>query len=180
MIRPYERDFVLGVPRPSITLPKYLREESLMRLEERGATEYTWSRFNDLIAELATKISNGNYTPQMLVAVARGGWIPVRFLSNLLSVKRLGSIGLEYTDESRAHLAVYSLPSQIEGARLLLVEDRLETARSMAKAREILLNKGCEVRTAALFIRTDSVIVPDYFLAFEDGLIRFPWEKTGK
>jgi hypoxanthine phosphoribosyltransferase len=53
----------------------------------------------------------------------------------------------------------------LSGQNVLLVEDMLETARSMKAARSYLeKDKGANIKTACLYTMPNSEIAPDYFL----------------
>jgi hypoxanthine phosphoribosyltransferase len=104
--------------------------------------------------------------------------VPTRLLSDILDVKRIASIGLTYTDSRRTRLGSYSLPQPIDrGHVLLLIEDVLETGASLVHARNILADMGAAVRTASLWYRAKSIIVPDFSLGLRDDQLSFPWEE---
>lgn len=139
--------------------------------------ELSWDEVMKITDILANKINGSNFHPDWLVGLARGGWIPTRLLSDKITVKKLASIGITYTDSERKVLEAYSLPSMIQkGQKILLIEDRLESGKSLKKAKEIFETKGIIVKTACYFIMTKSVITPDFFLDLNDEDIIFPWE----
>ena len=140
-------------------------------------SELSWKQFATDVAALASKILVSDFDPQMIVAVARGGWIPTRYLSSLLNVKEITSIGLRYVDQERRSLENYSFPQPIAtGMNILLVEDMLESAKSLAKAKELFEAKGARVKTAALYFSSHAVIIPDFSLGERKNAIKFPWE----
>ena len=128
-------------------------------------------------ATLARTIKASGFQPNFLVGLARGGWIPTRLLSDALSVREILSIGMRYTDASRTSLVAYSLPAPMPtGKRLLLIEDCLESGKSLQEAKRILESADNEVRTASLFITDGTQTEPDFFLARLPVPPRFPWE----
>ncbi len=139
----------------------------------------SWDIFQQNILQLAENIKQSGYQPDMLVAIARGGWIPAVFLSDQLKVKRIASIGLSYADEERSTFEFYSLPSGISGKRVLLIEDRLETAKSLCFSLEQLDSRVLDVKAACLYTRSDSIIIPDFSLGATDQVVKFPWELAG-
>lgn len=137
----------------------------------------TWEELSQITDELAETIRNSAYEPTLIVAVARGGFIPARLLSSRLKVRRMSSIGITYEGPDRTTRLIYSVPTPINsGDRILLVEDALETARSLADAYEILAQDAAEVRTAAYYYRPDSIITPDFSIKMVDRVPGFPWE----
>ncbi len=136
-----------------------------------------WREFHNDLKTLAASIRAAQFVPDMIVAVARGGWIPTRFLSDLLGVKRIASIGLTYTDAARSQLVAYSLPEPIEAKqKLLLVEDCLESGRSLLEAKNILTACGAEIRTAALYTTAQTGFNPDFAVRRYDSPPPMPWE----
>src|SRR5690349_20624848 len=99
---------------------------------QRGSVmrKLSWDEVLDLVGELAEEIRNNAADINMIVAVARGGFVPARLLSNHLKVDRLASVGLTYLDEDRTRREIYSLPAPLGPEQhILLVEDMLESGR---------------------------------------------------
>jgi hypoxanthine phosphoribosyltransferase len=127
-----------------------------------------------LAQQVRTKVSSVDG----LVGVSRGGWVPTRLLSSLLSVKRLYSIGLQYTDEARAKLVCYDDPAPFleSAATVIVIEDCLETGNALRYAKEYLSAKGLKVYTAAFFITRKTIFIPDFYVSRLDQPPVFPWE----
>ena len=103
--------------------------------------------------------------------------MPARLLSDHIGVKKISSIGITYTDSSRSRREVYTIPDPIgSNDRIILIEDALESGRSLVEARDLLVSKGATVWTAALYHRPDSVVIPDFSLGLLDSIPQFPWE----
>lgn len=132
------------------------------------------------IEALGGQIGASAWRPDFLVGLARGGWIPTRLLSDVLGVKEILSLGLRYRDATRTTLIAYSLPEPMpSGKKLLLIEDCLESGKSLCEARRLLEAAGNEVRTACLYITDTTQTRPDYFLEQRPTPPTFPWEITG-
>ena len=127
---------------------------------------------------LADSIRAASFKPDYLVGLARGGWIPTRLLSNYLGVKEILSIGMKYADAERTQLVAYSAPDPMpKGKKLLLIEDCLESGKSMVAARELLIAAGNEVKTASIYIIEKTQNLPDFYLKKLPQPPLFPWEK---
>ncbi|MGY0218648.1 phosphoribosyltransferase [Endozoicomonadaceae bacterium StTr2] len=135
-----------------------------------------WNSCEKLVSTLANQVTTSRFMPDMLIAVTRGGWVPARLLARQLKIKPMASIGLSYRDTERKQLEAYSLPSGVSGKRLLVIEDRLETGKSLIKAVELLQQQSADVCTACFYIRSDSLIKPDFYLGEDDQEIIFPWD----
>lgn len=139
--------------------------------------QLTWDEVRALADELSSLIRQSDVRFNLIVAVARGGFVPARLLSDGIAVKRLSSIGITYVDSSRSRREVYAAPDPVEGEdRILLVEDTLESGRSLVEARDVLTSKGAQVWTAAFYYRSNSVVKPDFTLGIMDAIPKFPWE----
>jgi hypoxanthine phosphoribosyltransferase len=138
--------------------------------------------FDQILADcdhLAKNIRASGFSPDFIVGITRGGWIPSRLLSSALKVKKILSIGLMYTDASRTNLDAYQIPNPMPlNEKLLIVEDCLESGFSLYRAAQIFHDQGNAVKTAALYI-TDKTIYPaDFFYARHAVAPKFPWEKS--
>ena len=59
----------------------------------------TWNQIYDMLLCQAQKIRSQNYHPDIIVAIARGGTVPARILTDLLETPELSFIQIEfYTD----------------------------------------------------------------------------------
>jgi hypoxanthine phosphoribosyltransferase len=136
-----------------------------------------WHEVVSDVRRLALLINNTHFHPNYLIAVARGGWVPTRILSDLLNVKRIASIGIRYADKDRNTPLTYSLPDPIVPSdTVLLVEDMLETGASLTEAKRIIISNGASVKTAALYYTDDTIERPDFSLGPMARHIIFPWE----
>ena len=109
--------------------------------------------------QLAEAIRRSGFNPTYIVGLARGGWIPARLLSDCLGVKKLLSFGVTYADSTRSQLTAYSLPEPFPKAdKVLLVEDCLESGKSLELAVELFRAEGNTVRSACFFITKKTVL----------------------
>ncbi|MEM7620490.1 MAG: phosphoribosyltransferase family protein [Pseudomonadota bacterium] len=137
--------------------------------------------FNEVKAdalELATMIKSSNFTPDFIVGIARGGWVPTRLLSEYLSIKKILSVGITYTDKDRRKLSMYSSPSPFpRSSNILIVEDCLESGRSMEYAVKEFESSDNKVKSACLYVTDEAVFKTDYYTKQLPCVPSFPWEK---
>jgi hypoxanthine phosphoribosyltransferase len=136
----------------------------------------------DLAYELADRIRASGFGPDIVVAIARGGFAPARILCDALALHRLGSIQIVHyreaaTEEGEARVLVpLSIP--IEGQRVLVVDDVNDTGETLKVARTYLESLGpAEVRTAVLHRKTRSPVPCDYSggIVEEWRWLIYPW-----
>lgn len=130
-----------------------------------------WKTFESEINNLAGKI---NYNPDIIVGIVRGGMIPARLLSRNLKVKDMYCLAIRKIDNERK--IVTDILDDLDGKKVLLVEDMIETGKSLIVAEKYLEFKGANVKTACLYIMPDSEINPDFYLREVDRVQKFPWE----
>src|SRR5437016_5196221 len=131
----------------------------------------TWDNFQAEINSLSIKV---NYTPDIIVGVVRGGIIPARLLSSYLNVKDMYCITVKKVGNERK--VTNEILENIKGKQILLVEDMLETGKSLRAAKKYLEEKEAIVKTACLYTLPLSEIKPDYVLREVKEVITFPWE----
>ncbi len=56
----------------------------------------TWNQIYEMLLCQAQKVKAQNYKPDIIVAIARGGLIPSRILSDLLEIPNLSFIQIEF------------------------------------------------------------------------------------
>ena len=143
--------------------------------------ELTWSVFGDATRELAETVAADGWRPDIVVAVARGGLTLAGALAYALGVKNCGTINVEfYTGvDQRLDVPVVLPPSlqlvDVTGLRVLVVDDVADTGHTLRLVREVLAQHVAEARTAVLYHKSQSVIVPDYCWKQTDAWINFPW-----
>ena len=148
-----------------------------------------WPHFYALARTLAHKIRESAFSPDLLVAIGRGGYAPGRILSDLLGIMDLTSFKIEHyrgtarVSEARVR---YPLSAPVSGRRILLVDDVSDTGETFQAAIAHLLGQGdpAELRTAAIDHKVISTYQPHYHARSVEGWrwIIYPWavvEDTG-
>ncbi|WP_420112291.1 phosphoribosyltransferase [Pseudactinotalea sp.] len=141
----------------------------------------TWDGFGTAGRELAQQIADSGFAPEIVIAVARGGLIPAGHLAYALGLKLADAINVEfYTDVHETLpdpvlLAPMLDVEAIQGKRLLVVDDVADSGRTLALVLEILRGMGADARSAVLYLKSASVVAPDYAWRRTDEWIVFPW-----
>jgi hypothetical protein len=146
-----------------------ITEPSKENLEDK----MEWSQFEEEIKKLAEKI-NSEFQPDLIIGIMRGGAVPARLLSRELGVKSMYGISVEKSGGNRNVITEINI--DLKGKKVLLVEDMLETGRSLIVAKKYLEDQGAQVKTTCLYTMPQSEIKPDYFLSEVENTQKFPWE----
>lgn len=132
----------------------------------------TWKYLQQETKNLRDKI---DYLPETIVAVARGGVIPARLLATQLKVQEMYFISLKKIGNTKK--VTSEIKENIKNRKILLVEDSLETGKTLVLVKEYLEKKGAKVKTACFYFSEQSEIIPDYYLRQVNKIPKFPWEK---
>ncbi|MEA3278536.1 MAG: phosphoribosyltransferase [Pseudomonadota bacterium] len=143
----------------------------------------SWGQVHRLARNLALRILEDGFAPDILVAIGRGGWIPGRLLSDYLGNLNLTEFKIEhYTgpfQEKQAARVRYPLSADISGQRVLVVDDVTDTGNSFEVAISHIRSIGepRELRTVVLDHKVVSPFVPDYFArkVIKWRWIIYPW-----
>lgn len=141
----------------------------------------TWEGFGTAQRELAQQIADSGFTPDIIIAVARGGLLPAGALSYSLGVKLSDAINVEFYTDVQETLPDPVLleplldTESISNKKLLVVDDVADSGRTLHLVLNLLKQHGAEVRSAVLYGKSRSEIAPDYVWKHTDEWIVFPW-----
>lgn len=161
------------VPRPEI---------QVRRTEFDGITYEapTWDQMGVYSFALARQMLEAGQSFDRIVALARGGWTWSRHIIDALQVPEVSSIRIvSYTgiNEAKKPRIVQPLTDSIEGERVLLLDEVVDSGETFEVAMEHLWEKNpLDVKTAALSYKPRSIIKPDFFAFETDAWVAFPHE----
>ncbi|HSP75451.1 MAG TPA: phosphoribosyltransferase [Cryobacterium sp.] len=140
-----------------------------------------WDVFADASRQLSKAVLSSGFRPDVVIAIARGGLLLAGAMSYALGTKNCGSINVQfYTGvDERLPEPVLSGPMldapSLTGLRVLLVDDVSDSGHTLAMVVALLRETACEVRTATLYTKPRTVLVPDFTWCETDRWIVFPW-----
>jgi len=147
--------------------------------EHQGIMDLGWAGLGDSLKLLVSKIA-GDYQPEVIIGIAKGGVIPAVFISSALLVDFFPIKLSRRKNEQivREEPAWFVRPTiDIKGLRVLLVDDITVSGIELDMAKQAVIDIGAkEVRTATLVVHSDSA-KPDYFVIETNDLILMPWDK---
>ncbi|MDH7594421.1 MAG: phosphoribosyltransferase [Methanomicrobiales archaeon] len=142
----------------------------------------TWERSAQLSRTLAKKVIESGYSPDLVIAIARGGFVPARIVCDHLLLNDLTSIKVEHwgiaTRKSEKARIKYPLSMDISGKKVLVVDDVTDTGETMALILDYLRSLSpLETRIGVLHHKACSQFVPDYIAEVQPEWrwIVYPW-----
>jgi len=141
----------------------------------------TWERYGTAGRELAAQVRASGFAPDIVLGIARGGLVLASSLAYALGCKNLFSVNVEfYTGEGTTLSEPVMLPpfldsSDLDDARVLVVDDVADTGRTLELVVEFCHGHVAESRSAVLYGKPTSVLEADFVWQRTDRWIDFPW-----
>ncbi len=136
--------------------------------DEFDCTVTNWEYIYDLCREVSEDVRRDEFEPEVVVALARGGWFAGRCLCDFLGLDDLTSLKMEHyvgTAQKAGEPTVrYPMPEgSVKGKDVLIIDDIADTGGSIRRAHEYVTDRDAgEVRTATLQLLQTSEFEPDY------------------
>jgi hypoxanthine phosphoribosyltransferase len=146
-------------------------------------TVTNWEYIYGRCRAVADEVKRSGFEPEVVVALARGGWFAGRCLCDFLGLDDLTSLKMEHYVGTAAKSGEpeirYPMPEgSVDGKNVLIIDDIADTGGSIEHAREYVTDREPdEVRTATLQLLGTSDFEPDYVGERLDGWawIVYPW-----
>jgi uncharacterized protein len=141
----------------------------------------SWEDVQSLSEKVSDKIIESGYKPDLMIAISRGGFDPARIMSDQLDIRKLASLQIIYytglNTKRDAPEVLFPLNAQVEGLKVLVVDDVSDSGNSLIAVKKYVEDKGAtEVKLATLHHKPWSKFMPDYYADEVDKWIIYPWE----
>lgn len=141
----------------------------------------SWRDIEKQCRELARRIRKRGLGFDVIIALARGGWVPGRLLSDYLGNDELYTVRVKYYagvgQRKEKPLILHPPELDIAGKRVLLVDDIADTGESLLAAMKHLRERGAgSIFVATLVRKPHSKVIPDLYVRETDAWVVFPWE----
>lgn len=146
----------------------------------------TWGEVVDWARDLSRKVEASGYRPDVVVAIARGGFVPARLICDFLLVENLVSLQSQHwTEAAKAEekaIIKYPYTLDLNGNKVLIVDDIVDTGDSVLLAREFIRSNwnSSDIRIAVLqWISPVAKFKPDYYSVEvrEWVWFQYPWTR---
>lgn len=142
----------------------------------------TWREIYAMLLELAQKIRKDKFSPDVIVGISRGGWIPARILSDLLEHPEIANVKAEFylgvAETTKEPVITQTVSTNVKDKKVFLVDDVSDTGKSLRLVKDYLLEQGAKaLKIATLYYKPWSITKPDYYEKTTQDWIIFPWER---
>ena len=133
-----------------------------------------WEETENLIQELGNKIKQSGFEPTMIAPVPRGGWCAAAILAQIFNVKR--TLGISHQKEN-GEITVQLSIKELRNENILLIEDSIETGKTLYAIEKELTKLGANVKTACIYVSSmsEQEKKPDFYLDVRK-IPDFVWE----
>lgn len=143
----------------------------------------TWDYIYSLCRDVSRQVTAAEFEPDIIVALARGGWFAGRCLCDFLGLDDLASLKMEHyvgtAQKSGEPQVRYPMPEgSVEGKDVLIIDDIADTGGSIRRASEYVTDRNPgEVRTGTLQLLGTSEFEPDFVgeQLEEWAWVVYPW-----
>jgi len=165
---------------------KHAREVVILPVNHGGSSievEYvSWIDVEKLSYLVADAIAESGFHVDVIVGIMRGGIIPARIIADKLGVNRIETLEVKLYRKAGVReekpYVVRPIIGELRGLNVLIVDDISDSGLTLESAVNLVsLYAPRAVRTATLYIKPWTRLVPDYYAATTRKWVVFPWEK---
>ncbi|MHA2161833.1 MAG: phosphoribosyltransferase [Candidatus Thorarchaeota archaeon] len=142
----------------------------------------SWDDVYNLTLQISERIVQSGFMPDIIVGIARGGWIPARILSDVLYANAMFNVRIEYYSDiglsGGEPKITQPLSVSIEDKNILIVDEVSDSGDSLTAAFKYLEDLGAKsIRTAVLHLKPWSKFTPDFYVQKVEKWTVYPWEQ---
>jgi len=140
----------------------------------------TWDDIVSAVAIVVDKVRESGFRVDAVIGILRGGIIPATLIADMLGVEDLGVIDIKFYQapgvrRDKPYLK-QPLILPVYGKNVLIVDDVSDTGLTLQLALDVVRHYSPrDVRTATLYIKPWTRLVPDYYAELTDKWLVFPW-----
>ncbi len=139
---------------------------------------YEFNEFKKDVKELAKKIKKFN--PDSLILISRGGLTLGHFLAQELDLRDIFTINaISYENNKKLNkLEIFNIPNLTKYKKAVLIDDISDSGETLYEIKKLLTQKypNLNIKTATIFYKKNSKVIPDFTLKEAKEWIKFFWE----
>ncbi|MFX1565528.1 MAG: phosphoribosyltransferase [Promethearchaeota archaeon] len=140
-----------------------------------------WNQVYELCLQLYQQVRKAGFSPDLVVGVARGGWVPARIIADFFITQQTANVKVEfYQDlfETEEHASITQpVSGEPRWKNVLVVDDIADSGESLKITVEhIERHKVSRLQTACLHVKPWTDPVPNFYVKKTDVWVIYPWE----
>ena len=139
---------------------------------------YEFNEFKKDVKELAKKIKKFN--PDSLILISRGGLTLGHFLAQELDLRDIFTINaISYENSKKLNkIEIFNIPNLTKYKKAVLIDDISDSGETLYEIKKLLTKKypNLNIKTATIFYKKNSKVIPDFTLKEAKEWIKFFWE----
>ncbi len=145
-----------------------------------GFIVQNWQQVWDDTFYLYERIRKAGFVPDVIIGIARGGWIPARLIADFFNIKHTANVKAEAyqligQEEVEAKIT-QTLSTNIQGKNVLVVDDVADSGATLEAVLKLIKQEDpTNLRTAMLYYKPRSSIVPDFYVHETSDWVIFSW-----
>jgi hypothetical protein len=157
-------------------------QENIFKNDKAKYITPSWDQLDDLTLEVAKQVKHSGIHFDLVVALAKGAWPMSKSFVDYSGIKELASLGVKFYQGINKRLEkpeIYQqIPTIIKGKSILVFDDVADTGESLSFTKDYLKKRGAaKIKTATLFIKPWSILLPDFYGVSTETWIIFPFDK---
>ena len=160
---------------------------SLLVMKQTKFLRVTYDELDKMVESLYDNMEKAGFIPDIILAIARGGWFPARVLSDIYSSKGIPVDVVSITtkfytsigETAKRPVLLQELSQSLFDQSTLIVDDVSDTGRTLKFIRGYVSWLGAkDARVATVFMKPETLVVPDFYVkeVSQDTWIIFPYE----
>ena len=142
----------------------------------------TWDQIYEMLLNMAEKVCEDCFRPDILLGISRGGLPPARVMSDLLENPEIANVRVEFyvalAETKKKPTITQPVSMPVKGKKVLILDDVADSGLSLRLVKEHVMKQGAEAaKTATIYYKPWSVTVPDYYEKETRCWVVFPWER---
>jgi xanthine phosphoribosyltransferase len=150
--------------------------------KEKRCLKYSWKELEKDCRQISNEIYGLNVRFGCIVAITTGGLIPAGIIAKNLGIKEVYTIGYSSYKNRKQERLINTTPlwDYLMYRNVIIIDDIVDTGRTMLKAKENVEGRNNSVLTVALHYKLSSIFTPHIFVHKTKQWIKYPWEKYEK
>lgn len=142
---------------------------------QKGVKEMQWGEFDRYVQSMARTVLK-SFKPEMVVGLVHGGVFVGGALASALKAEFLPLRVTQRSRDGGSARASEELTKEVEGRKLLIVDDVASSGDSLVFATKLARTQGAKaIKTASLIARPGR-FEPDFVAVTSDDFFVFPWD----